>query len=209
MIEIKLLSREDFEKIPSVYLQKNFIASSKIAYIDEASWKNRINQYIDSGTTDFYGAFFQNELIGMIGVTWPKIMPAYVIHNLRVFKAIEGFPIEKNGYADLLSHVIKTGESKNLWEIYTKRSLEIKRWGNNRYKEKVIKQIPISVKYQRAIVEIIEEGKYSEWPLHDSIFGKEKSLIKTAVIKYWCPPLDRENSWIPQEFHEDFVKTYF
>lgn len=209
MIAIKQIFQEDFNNIPSEYLQKNYVASSGVSFIDESSWRLRMKRYLDSGTNDFYGAFVDGKMIGMIGATWLNSMPAYVIHNLRIFKVMPGFPIQKNGYADLLSHVINLGESKNLWEIYTKRSLEVSRWGNRKYVDKIFKQVPIGVKYERAIVEIIDEKCYSKWPFHDNIFGKELSQIKTAVIKYWCPPKERNNKWIPKDFYEGYVKTYF
>jgi len=140
-------------------------------------------------------------------VIWPKLSPAYMISNLRLFHKFPGFPVDRNGYGALLGTAIEKGESQGRWEFYMRRNLDYGRWFNKRYQKKTYENIPISKKYLRSVEEIIPANKQSKWIATDTLCNNEIVGEDTLIVKYFCPQHKRNLNYIPEDIRIRYQDT--
>ena len=197
-VNVKLMTIDDILSIPSDLLTTNHVAGSKVLELDETVWKRRAIGYATHGSVEVLGAYDADKILGVAFVIWPKLSPAYMISNLRLFHNFPGFPVDKNGYGALLSTAIEKGESQGRWEFYMRRNLDYGRWFNRRYQKKTYENIPISKKYLRSVEEIIPANNQSKWIATNTLCNNEIVGEDTIIVKYFCPQNERNMNYIPE-----------
>ena len=197
-VNVKLMTIDDIISIPSDLLTTNHVAGSKVLELDETVWKRRAIGYATHSSVEVLGAYDADKILGVAFVIWPKLSPAYMISNLRLFHNFPGFPVDKNGYGALLSTAIETGEAQGRWEFYMRRNLDYGRWFNRRYQKKTYENIPISKKYLRSVEEIIPANNQSKWIATNTLCNNEIVGEDTIMVKYFCPQNERNMNYIPE-----------
>lgn len=196
-VSVKVMTVDDILDIPSNLLTTNHVAGSKVLELDETVWKRRAIGYATHNSVEVLGAYDNETILGVAFVIWPKLSPAYMISNLRLFHNLPGFPVDKNGYGALLSTAIEKGESQGRWEFYMRRNLDHGRWFNRRYQKKTYENIPISKKYLRSVEEIIPANNQSKWTATNTLCNNEIVGEDTIIVKYFCPQDKRSMDYIP------------
>ena len=209
-ISVRVMSIDDILTIPSNLLTTNHVAGSKVLELDETVWKRRAIGYATHNSVEVLGAYDTDTILGVAFIIWPKLSPAYMISNLRLFHNFTGFPVDKNGYGALLSAAIEKGESQGRWEFYMRRNLDYGRWFNRRYQKKTYENIPISKKYLRSVEEIIPANNQSKWIATNTLCNNEIVGEDTIIVKYFCPQNERGTDYIQEDMrikHKDTLNT--
>ena len=206
-ITVRTMGIDDILNIPNELLTTNQVAGSKVLELDDTVWKRRAAGYAIHDSVEVLGAYKENTILGIVFVIWPKLSPAYMISNLRLFHNLPGFPVDKNGYGALLSTAIEKGEAQGRWEFYMRRNLDHGRWFNRRYQKKTYENIPISKKYLRSVEEIIPANNQSKWIATDTLCNKEIVGEDTIIVKYFCPQNERTLNYIPDELRIKYQDT--
>jgi hypothetical protein len=206
-VDVKVMTVDDILAIPSDLLATNYVAGSKLLELDETVWKRRAIGYANHNSVEVLGAYDNDLILGVAFVIWPKLSPAYMISNLRLFHSFPGFPVDKNGYGALLSTAIEKGESQGRWEFYMRRNLDYGRWFNRRYQKKTYESIPISKKYLRSIEEIIPANTQSKWVATNTLCNNEIVSEDTIIVKYFCPQSERSLDYIPADMRAEHENT--
>ncbi len=189
MIVRQILSDNDIEQTKELYFSYNKFMRTVVHTTEDnfVTWLDRGGKYVE-----IYGAFLDNELIGIMRCRKWESLPIYNMSSLftkkgmfSVYNYIEGHPFPR-----LQDHILEKYEANGYYTWYYHRQIRPAYYRLTRKNKDLLRICNMGwddqrsqYRYDRVVEEIVKKGSEAEHPNHRALLRNEVWNNDIMVVK--------------------------